>query len=182
MFCFNRAPEVLARKGYGMECDWWSVGVILFEMLVGYPPFCSETLDETYLKITHYETTLPQIIRDSCKHVSREARDLIQRLLAPQRVRLGAKGGMAEILSHPFFRGLDWKNIRSVRSPIVPAIASPADTSYFDEFDEAEAAIGGMNADTWTPHKRDYKSSDIPFIGFTYRSFDSAIRMYESLK
>ena len=41
------APEVLSQQGYGMECDWWSVGVIMFEMLVGYPPFCSETQKET---------------------------------------------------------------------------------------------------------------------------------------
>jgi len=171
------APEVLQSKGYGLECDWWSVGIILFEMLVGYPPFCSETAAETVDKITHFESTLPQVMRDSCKHVSREAKDLITQLLSPQRTRLGARGGMAEILAHPFFRGLDWRNIRSLKSPIVPRITSPTDTSHFDEFDELESAVGGMVAETWSPHRRKIKAYDIPFIGYTYRSFDSAISM-----
>lgn len=50
------APEVLQQKGYSKECDWWSVGVIMFEMLVGYPPFCSETQRETYHKIINFPT------------------------------------------------------------------------------------------------------------------------------
>ena len=50
------APEVLQQKGYSKECDWWSVGVIMFEMLVGYPPFCSETQRETYHKIINHAT------------------------------------------------------------------------------------------------------------------------------
>jgi serine/threonine protein kinase len=52
------APEVFMQKGYSKECDWWSVGVIMFEMLVGYPPFCSETPQETYRKIMNYKETL----------------------------------------------------------------------------------------------------------------------------
>lgn len=174
----HSAPEVLQSLGYGLEVDWWSVGIILFEMLVGYPPFCSETASETCDKIVHFETTLPQVMRDSCKHLSREAKDLIVQLLAHQRTRIGARGGMAEILAHPFFRGLDWRNIRSLRSPIVPHITSPTDTSHFDEFDELEGAVGGMVAETWSPHRRKIKSYDIPFIGYTYRSFDSAISMF----
>lgn len=70
------APEVFMQRGYGKECDWWSVGVIMFEMLVGYPPFCSETPTETYRKIMNFKETL-QFPDDAV--VSDEARDLIER-------------------------------------------------------------------------------------------------------
>ena len=46
------APEVFMQVGYGKECDWWSVGCIMFEMLMGYPPFCSETPEETYRSLS----------------------------------------------------------------------------------------------------------------------------------
>ena len=53
------APEVFMKNvGYSMECDWWSVGVIMFEMLIGYPPFCSESPNETYRKIMNWKQTL----------------------------------------------------------------------------------------------------------------------------
>eukprot|EP00727_Mastigamoeba_balamuthi_P001940 m51a1_g11743 putative serine threonine-protein kinase 38-like (498) ;mRNA; r:154542-156275 len=168
------APEVLQATGYGKECDWWSLGVILFEMLVGYPPFCSETPKEVYEKIIAWQQTLPAIMRESCKHISREARDLIFRLLTHSRLRLGTRGGMVEILQHPFFRGIEWKDVRKMRPPLVPSVSGPTDASNFDDIDESEFAdaVGGLSSDTWSPHKRKLKSHDIPFIGFTYRNFD----------
>ena len=52
------APEVFLQTGYDKSCDWWSLGVIMFEMLIGYPPFCSETPQETYRKVMNWKTTL----------------------------------------------------------------------------------------------------------------------------
>lgn len=71
------APEIFQMKGYGKECDWWSLGAIMFECLVGYPPFCSETPHETYTKIMNwrYHLVFPDDV-----HLSREAEDLIRRL------------------------------------------------------------------------------------------------------
>ena len=70
------APEVFSQKGYNQVCDWWSVGVIMFEMLCGYPPFCSDSPTETYRKIMYFKETLkfPEEI-----NLSAEAKDLIKR-------------------------------------------------------------------------------------------------------
>jgi serine/threonine protein kinase len=68
--------EVFLKEGYTEACDWWSVGVIMFEMLIGYPPFCSDTPQETYRKIINWKHTLR--FPEDCT-ISLEARDLIER-------------------------------------------------------------------------------------------------------
>jgi serine/threonine kinase 38 len=115
------APEVFSRAGYGPECDWWSVGVIMYEMLVGYPPFASDDPMETYRKIVHWRGSLrfPEDV-----HLSPEARDLIQRLLCDAPDRLGTRGGLEEIQAHPFFRGIDWARLRAIKAPIIPVVTS----------------------------------------------------------
>lgn len=70
------APEIFLQQGYGQECDWWSLGAIMFECLVGYPPFCSENAHDTYRKIIDWKNQLffPDDVR-----LSREAEDMIRR-------------------------------------------------------------------------------------------------------
>ena len=70
------APEIFLQQGYGNECDWWSLGAIMFECLCGYPPFCSENAHDTYRKILAWRETL-QFPDDI--HLSPEAEDLIRR-------------------------------------------------------------------------------------------------------
>lgn len=69
------APEVFLSKGYGKECDWWSLGSIFFECLVGYAPFCSDSPADTYKKIIDWPRYLvfPEEV-----FISREAEDLIR--------------------------------------------------------------------------------------------------------
>uniref|UniRef100_H3C7T3 Protein kinase domain-containing protein n=4 Tax=Euteleosteomorpha TaxID=1489388 RepID=H3C7T3_TETNG len=70
------APEVFMQNGYNKLCDWWSLGVIMYEMLIGYPPFCSETPQETYRKVMNWRETLifpPEV------PISEKAKDLILR-------------------------------------------------------------------------------------------------------
>lgn len=93
------APEIFIHQGYGQECDWWSLGAIMFECLIGWPPFCSETPHETYRKILNWQETL-QIPDDI--HLSPEAEDLIKRLLTSAEHRIGRYGGAEEIKQHPF--------------------------------------------------------------------------------
>lgn len=129
------APEVFLKEGYTEVCDWWSVGVIMFEMLVGYPPFCSETAQETYRKILNWKHTLR--FPEECQ-ISPEARDLIEQLCCDQSERIG-RGGVQEIMEHPFFKGIDWEGITEWEAPIIPELRDQYDTQNFDEFqDEAE--------------------------------------------
>jgi len=126
------APEVFLKEGYTEACDWWSVGVIMFEMLVGYPPFCSETPPETYRKIINYRHTLK--FPDDCQ-VSAEAKDLVFKLCCDQHSRLN----IDQILTHPFFKGIDWDHLRDISDvPIKPKLKDQFDTTYFDEFEEEE--------------------------------------------
>lgn len=83
------APEVLRKSGYGMECDWWSLGAIMFEMLVGYPPFYSSDPMTTCRKIVGWKHCL-QIPDDA--DLTPEAKDLIRRLMCEVEDRLGTYG------------------------------------------------------------------------------------------
>ena len=152
------APEVLKKKGYGKEIDWWSVGVIFYEMLVGYAPFCSEDTQDVCIKIINYEKYLqvpPEI------KLSKEAMDLMKRMISDPNKRLG-KNGADEIKAHPFFKDVDWENIREkMKPPFIPDIENDYDTKYFDTFDEVTPF--------YPPTKKFPKRKDMEYIGFTYK-------------
>jgi len=112
------APEVFGQTGYTETVDWWSVGVILFEMLVGYPPFFSDDPSITCQKIIHWKKTL-MIPGDA--NLTPAATDLIKRLICDSDHRLGSKG-VQEIKSHPFFEGMQWDKLRNQPSPFIPDV------------------------------------------------------------
>ncbi|KAG5212421.1 hypothetical protein JEQ12_014850, partial [Ovis aries] len=128
------APEVFMQTGYNKLCDWWSLGVIMYEMLIGYPPFCSETPQETYRKVMNWKETLvfpPEV------PISEKAKDLILRFCIDSENRIG-NSGVEEIKSHPFFEGVDWGHIRERPAAIPIEIKSIDDTSNFDDFPESD--------------------------------------------
>jgi serine/threonine protein kinase len=112
------APEVFGQQGYGQEVDWWSVGVILFEMLVGYPPFFSENPSDTCQKIVKWKQHF-SIPLDA--NLSLEAENLIRKLVTTAETRLGYNGS-EEIKKHPFFKGLNWENLRNSKAPFLPEV------------------------------------------------------------
>ncbi|XP_063632461.1 serine/threonine-protein kinase Warts-like [Cydia splendana] len=125
------APEVLTRAGYTQLCDWWSVGVILYEMLVGSPPFLAATPAETQLKVINWESTLhiPE-----AANLSPESADLILQLCSGQDTRLGKDA--SEVKNHPFLQSIDFdKGLRRQVAPYIPRIEFPTDTSNFDPVD-----------------------------------------------
>uniref|UniRef100_A0A8C9QL16 non-specific serine/threonine protein kinase n=1 Tax=Spermophilus dauricus TaxID=99837 RepID=A0A8C9QL16_SPEDA len=165
------APEVLLRKGYTQLCDWWSVGVILFEMLVGQPPFLAPTPTETQLKVINWENTLhiPSQVK-----LSPEARDLITKLCCSADCRLG-RDGADDLKAHPFFSSIDFSSdIRKQPAPYVPTISHPMDTSNFDPVDEEspwnENSEGSTK--TWdTLTSPNNKHPEHAFYEFTFRRF-----------
>ena len=160
------APEVFLQKGYTKTCDWWSLGVIMFEMLVGYPPFCSEGPQETYHKVMGWRETLvvpPEVI------ISPEALDLISRLICDPSDRLGGEG-VTDFTGHPFLKGVDWANIRGAEAPIDPGVQTMHDTRNFDEFPEFDIPTEENMASVEGDIER-IRDKDFVFTGYTYKRF-----------
>ena len=121
------APEVINNEGYGEEIDWWSVGAIFYEMIIGFPPFFSENAQITCSKIKNYERYL-FIPRE--RKISSEAKNLIKSFLTEPSKRLGVNG-IEEIKNHIFFKNFNWNKIREMRPPFIPELSTPDDTKYF---------------------------------------------------
>ena len=155
------APEVFKQKGYGQEIDWWSLGVIMFEMMIGYPPFYSDSSTETCKKILDWENHLE--IRPEA-NISKEAVDILKRLINDPEKRLG-RNGAEEIKLHPFFKNVDWKHIKeTLIPPFIPDLKGPFDTKYFDEYEEIEPFYPINNND----NNNKYQKKDMCFVDFTY--------------
>ncbi|XP_018409819.1 PREDICTED: serine/threonine-protein kinase MRCK gamma [Nanorana parkeri] len=162
------SPEILQAmedgKGkYGTECDWWSLGVSMYELLFGETPFYAESLVETYGKIMNHEEHLqfPSDVTD----VSEHAKDLIKQLICRQEKRLG-RGGVRDFKKHPFFSGVDWDNIHTAVPPYIPEVDNPADTSNFDVDDDSL-----KNVETLPPNNLNgFAAHLLPFVGFTFTS------------
>ncbi|KAG5846699.1 hypothetical protein ANANG_G00117740 [Anguilla anguilla] len=169
------APEVLLRTGYTQLCDWWSVGVILYEMLVGQPPFLATTPLETQIKVTKWQTSLH--IPPQAK-LSPEASDLIVKLCRGPEDRLG-KNGADEIKVQPFFKAIDFSSdLRQQQkpAPYIPKIAHCTDTSNFDPVDpdklwSSDDDGEGNHNDTLNGWYKNGKHPEHAFYEFTFRRF-----------
>jgi serine/threonine protein kinase len=111
------APEVLTKRGYGQEADWWSLGAVLYECVVGYAPFYAEDPRMTCHKILKWRKYLTWP-RERCSGLSRECLHFISHLMRDAPDRLGT-GGIEELTSHPWFAGLDWDKLHIEDGPYV---------------------------------------------------------------
>ncbi|KAJ7504350.1 kinase-like domain-containing protein [Mycena galericulata] len=147
--------------GYGKECDWWSLGAIFFECLVGYAPFCSENPSDTYKKIIDWPNYLffPEEV-----FISREGEDLLRQMMTWADKRLTVN----QIKTHPFFFGADWNALRHIEPPFVPHLQSSTAKSYFptEEFGnvpEQMEQVEGISAE-----------KNLAFLNFTFKRFNGA--------
>ncbi|KAJ1531101.1 hypothetical protein ONE63_005926 [Megalurothrips usitatus] len=123
------APEVILRQGYGKPVDWWSMGIILYEFLIGCVPFFGETPEELFAHTVNDDIEWPDA-KDW--PVQLESKDLITQLLQHNPlIRLGT-GGAQEVKDHPYFCGLDWTSLLRQKAEFVPQLDNEEDTSYFD--------------------------------------------------
>eukprot|EP00835_Amoeboradix_gromovi_P005218 NODE_471_length_8085_cov_0.211620.p2 type:complete len:332 gc:universal NODE_471_length_8085_cov_0.211620:1186-191(-) len=129
------APEIIKGKGHGKAVDWYALGILIFEMLVGYPPFYDDHPFGIYEKILKAKLIFPSSInpvaKDLVKHLLQH--DLSKRL---GNLRNGTKG----VKNHMFFESIDWEKVNNLQStpPIIPKLAHPGDTRYFDVYPEED--------------------------------------------
>ncbi|KAB0798515.1 hypothetical protein PPYR_09508 [Photinus pyralis] len=129
------APEIIQSKGHNKAVDWWALGILIYEMLAGYPPFYDDNPFGIYEKILSGKI-------EWVKHLDPVAKDLIKKLLVPDRTkRLGnMKSGADDVKRHRWFKGVDWYQVvtRKLEAPIIPKVSYDGDTSNFDEYPEID--------------------------------------------
>jgi len=155
------APEVFLQTGYDKSCDWWSLGVIMFEMLIGYPPFCSETPQETYSKIMKWRETLefpPEVpISKSTKKTTRRFCESMEKRVKD----------LKDIKKLSWFSSVDWDHIRERPAAIPVTVKSIDDTDNFDEFPDVELNFKTCASTAkYTPYK------DWMFMNYTFKRFE----------
>ncbi|XP_068095660.1 microtubule-associated serine/threonine-protein kinase 2 isoform X4 [Hyperolius riggenbachi] len=122
------APEVILRQGYGKPVDWWAMGVILYEFLVGCVPFFGDTPEELFGQVISDEIAWPE----GEDALPADAQDVISKLLRQIPMERMGTGGAFEVKQHRFFKDLDWNGLLRQKAEFIPQLESEDDTSYFD--------------------------------------------------
>ncbi|KAL8382995.1 hypothetical protein RB595_006660 [Gaeumannomyces hyphopodioides] len=174
------APELIRGAGYTRSIDWWSLGAIMYESLIGWAPFASEVARDTYVKISNWPQYLyfPDDVQ-----MSRSAENLIRSLMCEPEARLGRESA-AEIKKHAFFAGVDFEGLRRIAAPFKPHLTSETDTAHFPS--EEELARNALHMTGAGPQSTAAAASDggpaspiadapemtLPFLGYTFKRFE----------
>ncbi|TPX56019.1 hypothetical protein PhCBS80983_g04854 [Powellomyces hirtus] len=158
------APELLLGQGYTKVVDWWTIGILLYEMLTGLPPFYDENTNDMYKKILTQELTFPD-------DVSPVAKDLLRQLLNREPTKRLGHNGADEIKRHPFFAEMNWSRLlaRKYPPPFRPNVTSATDTSNFDEEFTSEVPQDSL-VDS-SQHLSDDMQEQ--FAGFSYQAHEA---------
>ncbi|XP_022645812.1 cAMP-dependent protein kinase catalytic subunit alpha isoform X2 [Varroa jacobsoni] len=132
------APEIILSKGYNKAVDWWALGVLVYEMAAGYPPFFADQPIQIYEKIVSGKVRFPS-------HFTSDLKDLLRNLLQVDLTKRygNLKNGVNDIKNHRWFAQTDWIAIyrKEIEAPFLPRSAGPGDTSNFDEYEEEPLRI-----------------------------------------
>jgi len=152
------APEILTMSGYNRTIDWWTLGVLLYEMLSGLPPFYDESTDKMYEKILQNPLTFGD-------EIGSKARSILTGLLTRDPTQRLGVNGAEEIKKHPFFEKIDWRRLlqKKIQPPFKPSVNSPVDVSNFDTVFTAEAPL-----DSVVEGSQLSQTVQAQFAGFSY--------------
>ncbi|XP_071743838.1 cAMP-dependent protein kinase catalytic subunit 1 isoform X7 [Lepeophtheirus salmonis] len=132
------APEIILSKGYNKAVDWWALGVLMYEMAAGYPPFFAEQPIQIYEKIVSGRVRFPS-------HFNPELKDLLRNLLQVDLTKRygNLKNGVSDIKNHKWYSSTDWIAIyqKKVEAPFLPKCKGAGDTSNFDDYEEEALRI-----------------------------------------
>ncbi|XP_075877161.1 microtubule-associated serine/threonine-protein kinase 3 isoform X2 [Nelusetta ayraudi] len=137
------APEVILRQGYGKPVDWWAMGIILYEFLVGCVPFFGDTPEQLFGQVVNDDIIWP----DGEDALPADAQDLITRLLKQSPLERLGTAGTTEVKMHLFFLGLDWNGLLRQKAEFIPQLETEEDTSYFDTRSERYCHLGSDDDD-----------------------------------
>ncbi|KAF7288517.1 Non-specific serine/threonine protein kinase [Mycena chlorophos] len=152
------APEILNGHGYNKTIDWWTLGVLLYEMLAGLPPFYDEVTDRMYEKILNDPLVFPP-------EIGTEARSILTQLLDRDPTQRLGVNGASEIKKHPFFASMDFELLgqKKIQPPFKPNVASPVDVSNFDTVFTVEPPV-----DSVVENSNLSETVQAQFSGFSY--------------
>ncbi len=138
------APEIILNKGHGKPVDWWTMGILLYEMLVGIDPFSDDDPMMIYQKIIKGKIRFPNTI-------DKNAKSLIKHLLVSDTTkRFGClKNGVKDIVNHRFFNGFDWRSFVFIKMepPYFPPVTKNDDTSNFGDYPDSDTEPTPLNPD-----------------------------------
>ncbi|KAH8423463.1 cAMP-dependent protein kinase [Aspergillus melleus] len=138
------APEVIHNSGHGLAVDWWALGILIYEFLVGQPPFWDQNPMRIYEQIVEGRLRFPQ-------GMSPAAQNIISLLCKTNPTeRLGyISGGSARVKAHPFFEDINWDDLfyRRIKGPIIPRVDHPADTGNFEEYPDPDSKATAVYTD-----------------------------------
>lgn len=130
------APEVIRGNGHTAAVDWWTLGILIYEMLFGFTPFKGANSNETFCNVLKNDVVFP-----NNNDVTRVCKDLIKKLLCKnESKRLGSKMGAADIKRHPFFKKVEWSFLRNQEPPLIPILTE-------DGYDIAKLSSNKKNKD-----------------------------------
>lgn len=158
------APEIVTGAGHDKAVDWWSLGILLYELTVGIPPFYSQNVNEMYNKIQHGVLRFPPFLSENCKSL------IVQLLNRDPKRRLGSKADVDDIKAHPFFKTLNFQKLlkKEIDPPYKPKIKQgAADVSNFDNTFTSEPVVDSVVAPSAL--SQSMAGHDGDFSGFTYQ-------------